>query len=102
MGDTDTFATPDGVTAVFASRVRTLLDAVYDRSGFNGIPRGYDWIRQELKAKRVSAAELVKCTLRYGDTGTIRRMGVLLERAGVNATWLRKLERALQAARLSS
>jgi hypothetical protein len=29
-------------------------------------------------------------------------MGVLLERAGVNATLLRKLERALKAARLSS
>jgi predicted transcriptional regulator of viral defense system len=96
LGDTDTFATPDGVRAVYASRVRTLLDAVYDWSRFNGIPRGYDWIRQELKAKRVSAAELVKCTLRYGDTGTIRRMGVLLERAGVNAMLLRKLERALQ------
>jgi hypothetical protein len=51
MGDTDTFATPDGVTAVYASRVRTLLDAVYDWSRFNGIPRGCDWIRQELRGE---------------------------------------------------
>ena len=44
----------------------------------------------------MGAADLVKCTLRYGDMGTIRRMGALLEREGVNAALLRKLERALK------
>jgi predicted transcriptional regulator of viral defense system len=96
LGDTETVTLPDGEKAVYASRARALVDAVYDWSRFNGIPRGYEWIRRELKAKRVSAAELVKCTLRYGDTGTIRRMGALLERAGVEKTLLRKLERALR------
>ena len=95
LGDTDTFQTPDGVAVVYASRTRALVDAVYDWSRFNGIPRGYEWIRRELKAKRVSAAKLVRCTLRYGDTGTIRRMGVLLDREGVAETWLRQLARAL-------
>jgi len=76
--------------------VRSLVDAVYDWSRFNGIPRGYDWIRKGLKAKRVGAADLVKCTLRYGDTGTIRRMGALLEREGVNAALLRKLETSVE------
>lgn len=96
FGDTDTFETPDGVTAVYSSRVRTLVDAVYDWSRFNGIPRGYEWIRRELQTGRVKAAELVRCTLRYGDTGTIRRMGVLLERERVAAALLRKLERKLK------
>lgn len=96
LGDTETVTMPDGEQAVYASRVRSLVDAVYDWSRFNGIPRGYEWIRQELKAQRVGAAELVKCTLRYGDTGTIRRMGALLERAGVEESLLRNLERALQ------
>jgi predicted transcriptional regulator of viral defense system len=96
LGDTETVTLPDGERAVYASRVRALVDAVYDWSRFNGIPRGYEWIRTELRAKRVSVAELVKCTLRYGDTGTIRRMGTLLEREGVDAALLRKLERALK------
>ena len=68
---------------------------MYDWSRFNGIPRGYEWICGELKAKRVSVAELVRCTLRYGDTGTIRRLGALLEGEGADAAQLRKLERAL-------
>ncbi|MBI5628950.1 MAG: hypothetical protein HY953_08525, partial [Candidatus Rokubacteria bacterium] len=83
LGDTEAVTTPDGDRAVYASRVRSLVDAVYDWSRFNGVPRGYQWIRRELAAQRVSAAELVSVTLRYGDTGTIRRMGALLERAGV-------------------
>jgi predicted transcriptional regulator of viral defense system len=96
LGDTETVETREGVPAVYSSRVRTLLDAVYDWSRFNSLPRGYEWIRKELVAKQVGAAELVRVTLRYGDKGTIRRMGVLLEREGVGAPLLRKLERALK------
>ncbi len=96
LGDTERVIMADGGRAIYASRARSLVDAVYDWSRFNGIPRGYQWIRRELRAGRVSAAELVRCTLRYGDTGTIRRMGALLERDGVNATLLRKLAQALK------
>lgn len=96
LGDTDKVAMADGEKAVYASRTRSLVDAVYDWSRFNGIPRGYEWIRQELKAGRVSAAGLVRSTLRYGDIGTIRRLGMLLEREGIPETLLRKLERALK------
>jgi predicted transcriptional regulator of viral defense system len=94
LGETEE-ATLDGERVLYSSRVRTLVDAVYDWSRFNSLPRGYDWIRYELKAKRVDARELVKVTLRYGDTGTLRRMGVLLEDEGVDSALLRKLNRAL-------
>jgi predicted transcriptional regulator of viral defense system len=95
LGSTEEIETPEGVKAVYASRVRTLVDAVYDWSRFNSLPRGYEWIRKELAAKRVRAGDLIRVTLQYGDKGTIRRMGVLLEREGVDAALLRKLERAL-------
>jgi len=95
LGSTESVRLPDGQTLVYASRVRTLVDAVYDWSRFNSLPRGYDWIRRELAAGRVSAAELVRDTIRYGDVGTVRRMGALLEREGVAAPLLRRLEREL-------
>lgn len=94
LGETEEAAL-DGERILYSSRVRTLVDAVYDWSRFNSLPRGYEWIRYELKAKRVDARELVKVTLRYGDTGTIRRMGVLLEDERVDSALLRKLNRAL-------
>ena len=44
----------------------------------------------------MKAAELVKATLRYGDTGTVRRIGALLERQGVKDVLLQELESALK------
>jgi len=96
LGDTEEVETADGERAVYASRVRTLVDAVYDWSRFSSLPRAFGWIRADLAAGRVGPAELVRVTLRYGDVGAIRRMGALLDRAGVAAALLRKLERALK------
>ena len=48
LGETEIVKTPDGIEAVYSSRVRSLVDAVYDWSRFNSLPRGYDWIRAEL------------------------------------------------------
>ena len=95
LGSTEEVRTPEGLKAVYSSRVRTLLDAVYDWSRFNSLPRAYKWIRGGLAAKRVTPADLVSVTLRYGDKGTIRRIGALLEREGVTGPLLKKLERAL-------
>jgi predicted transcriptional regulator of viral defense system len=96
LGDTEQVPTAGGSEAVYSSRVRTLVDAVYDWSRFGSLPRGFEWIRNELAAGRVSAAELVQVTLRYGDVGTIRRTAALLDRQGADARLLRKLERALR------
>jgi predicted transcriptional regulator of viral defense system len=96
LGDTEDAEVTDGITAVYSSRVRTLVDAVYDWPRFNSLPRAYVWIRGELAAKRVDAGSLVAITLRYGDKGTIRRIGVLLEGQGMKEELLRKLERALK------
>jgi len=96
LGDTEEVSTPEGLTAVYSSRVRTLVDAVYDWSRFNSLPRAYAWIRSELAANRVDAGGLVTVTLRYGDKGTLRRIGTLLEGQRVKEELLRKLERALK------
>ncbi len=96
LGDTERVPTAEGLRVVYSSRVRTLVDAVYDWSRFNSLPRAFGWIRAELKARRVAPPELVRVTLRYGDVGTTRRIGALLDREGADATLLRKLERALK------
>jgi predicted transcriptional regulator of viral defense system len=95
LGDTEESTSREGFTVAYSSRVRTLVDAVYDWARFGSLPRGYVWITRDLAERRVTPAALVAATLRYGDVGTIRRMGALLEKAGVNAGLLRKLEKAL-------
>jgi predicted transcriptional regulator of viral defense system len=96
LGNTEEVKLQDGQSVRYSARVRTLVDAVYDWSRFNSLPRGYEWIRRELAAKRVGATELVKATLQYGDVGTIRRMGALLEREKADPRLLKKLQRALK------
>ena len=68
---------------------------MYDWARFGSLPRGYSWIIRELAAGRVAPKALVAATLGYGDVGTIRRLGALLEKAGVNGGIVRKLEDAL-------
>jgi predicted transcriptional regulator of viral defense system len=95
LGDVEEVQTAEGLAAAYSSRVRTLVDGVYDWSRFNSLPRAFGWIRRELAARRVAAADLVRVTLRYGDVGTLRRIGALLDREAVAAAPLRKLARAL-------
>jgi len=93
LGGTEEATTKEGLVAVYGSRARALVDAVYDWARFNSLPRAYGWIRRELIKKRIAPAELIDMTLRYGDIGTMRRIGLLLEREGVDERLLRKLER---------
>lgn len=96
LGATEEAAGPAGSPpAIYSSRARTLVDAVYDWSRFGSLPRAYRWIRSELGAERVTAADLVDLTLRYGDKGTIRRIGALLESEGIAEAQLRRLDRAV-------
>jgi len=96
LGGTETTETAEGQAAVYSSRARALVDGVYDWSRFNSLPQGFEWIQRELAARRVGTAELVKAALKYGDTGTVRRIGAMLERDCVDAGLLRKLSRVLK------
>lgn len=95
LGDTEAATGFEGFSLLYSSRVRTLVDAVYDWSRFGSLPRGYRWIARELRAGMVGARELVECALRYGDRGTVRRIGALLERESAPAGLLRRMEAAL-------
>jgi len=99
LGGTEQIETSEGQIAVYSSRARALVDALYDWSRFNTLPRGYGWIRSELARNRVTHFDLIAMTLRYGDVGTIRRMGTLLEILGVESRLLRKLDKRLASSK---
>jgi predicted transcriptional regulator of viral defense system len=97
LGDTEEVLTPLRQRAVYSSRTRSLVDAVYDWSRFGALPRAYEWIAREISTGRVSAGDLVDVTVRYGNQGTIRRIGCALQRAGTPPSALQKLRRALRS-----
>jgi predicted transcriptional regulator of viral defense system len=96
LGDTEQIQTAEGDALVLSSRTRTLVDAVYDWARFDSLPRGFRWIRTDLSDGRIDPEELGRLTLQYGNIGTIRRVGALLERESVSAEILNRLERGLR------
>jgi predicted transcriptional regulator of viral defense system len=96
LGGTEVVRTPDGIDVVYASRVRSLVDAVYDWSRFDSLPRAFDSIGEEVESDEAYAAELIDATTRFGNLGTVRRVGALLERLQVQERLLRRLEKAIR------
>ena len=95
LGETEEVEVTSGGKITYSSSVRTLVDAVYDWARFDSLPRGYRWIRSELRAGRVEASELATMTTHFGNQGTIRRIGALLESEDVPGKVLSQLETAL-------
>ncbi len=68
------------------------MDAVYDWSRFNSLPRGYEWIKGEIKNEPKLTLELIKVTTKYGNMATTRRIGYLLD----TLVWNPKVMKQLQ------
>ncbi len=96
LGATRKIKRPDGVTGVYPSRTRALIDAVYDWARFSTLPRAYNWIRNDLSERRVTPGEIARMALRFGDITAIRRIGALLESGGADEMTLQTLEKALK------
>ncbi len=79
IGSINNIATYQGPCLIYSSKTRTLVDAVYDWSRFNSLPRGYQWIEAELHTESNFVSELVEVTMKYGNQATLRRIGYLLD-----------------------
>lgn len=79
LGSINFVRTREGVDVLYSSKTRTLMDAVYDWSRFNGLPRGYKWIKGAIKNEAELASKLIEVTAKYGNMATIRRIGYLLD-----------------------
>jgi predicted transcriptional regulator of viral defense system len=91
LGGAEVTRAPDGIDVVYAIKARSLVDAVYDWSRFDSLPKAFDWIRREVQKDDAFAAELIRTTIQFGNQGTVRRIGALLEGMDVQAPLLRRL-----------
>ena len=99
LGGTIAFKTDSGSKVIMASKARTFLDAVYDWSRFNTIPRAYQWIAEGIKKDKDLAGDLVMMAIKYGNQGTNRRLGYLLENLGADRKLTDKLKRKLRSSK---
>ena len=80
---------------IYSSKARTLMDAVYDWSRFNSLPRGYNWIKRETKNDPKLVTELIESTITYGNMATTRRIGLLFDTIVPNLRLTNRLQRQL-------
>jgi predicted transcriptional regulator of viral defense system len=95
LGEAEKTKTPDGEELCYSSRARTLVDALYDWPRFNGIPRGFAWIRKELAEGSVAAMDLARTAIRFGNQSTLRRLGWVIQRAGASIRAQNMIRRVL-------
>ncbi|MBA4422656.1 MAG: hypothetical protein C0390_06070, partial [Syntrophus sp. (in: bacteria)] len=99
LGSTRSFKTPDGIDAIMVTKTRALVDAVYDWSRYNTLPRAYGWIAETLKKDPDITEILIDDTLKYSNKGTVKRIGYLLSQIGITADRLLELKRKLGPAK---
>jgi predicted transcriptional regulator of viral defense system len=95
LGSINAVRTSEDREMIYSSKARTLMDAVYDWSRFNSLPRGYGWIKGEIENESELASELVDVTAKYGNMATIRRIGYLLDTFMRNPRMINPLQRQL-------
>ena len=84
---------------IYSSKARTLMDAVYDWSRFNSLPRGYDWIKGEIKKEPELVSELIEATCKYGNMATSRRIGSLLDTFVQDSKITNRIQRQLSTSK---
>lgn len=99
LGSTKSLKTLDGIDAVMVTKTRALVDAVYDWSRYNTIPRAYGWITETLKNDPAITDNLIDDTLKYSNKGTIKRIGYLLAQLGIADDRLLEMKKILGTAK---
>jgi predicted transcriptional regulator of viral defense system len=79
LGGVEKVQTQDGIVIPFPSLARTLVDAIYDWSRFNKMPEALECIRKETKSNHKLVRQLMEAAEQFGNIGTIRRVGFILE-----------------------
>lgn len=93
-------STAGGEGEILPTCARALVDAVYDWARFGTLPKALNWIRESVAQQPALAGELVKAALQFGNQGTLRRIGHVLERQGrLSAPARRSLQKALRSRR---
>jgi|688.fasta_scaffold249003_1 predicted transcriptional regulator of viral defense system len=79
LGDIERATLGGTSDVVISSRLRSLVDAVYDWSRFGSLPDAFLWVWDEIAKRAGSDQALAHLCIRYGNTGTQRRLGKVLE-----------------------
>jgi predicted transcriptional regulator of viral defense system len=82
-----------------SERERTLVDLIYFPEPVGGLKKAFEILREQIKAKKADVKRLVRYAARFPNVSTRKRIGLILEQAGIND---KKLEPLLKSIRKTS
>ncbi len=76
---------------VVSDRERTLVDLIYFPEPIGGLKKAFEILKEEVKGRKIDTKKLIKYALKFPDTSTVKRIGFVLEKAGLNEKQLKPL-----------
>ncbi|HCJ66590.1 MAG TPA: hypothetical protein DHV62_04510 [Elusimicrobia bacterium] len=68
---------------IVSDRERTLVDLVYFPDPIGGMKKAFEILKEQIKNRKIDAGKLKRYALRFPDVATAKRIGFVLESAGV-------------------
>lgn len=97
LGGTVEAMTPGGEESLMPTRARALVDAVVDWARFGTLPEALGWIRETVSEDPGMADRIADAAGRFGNQGTIRRIGYVLDRGELPKAARDSLRRKLRS-----
>lgn len=76
---------------VVSGRERTLVDLIYFPEPVGGMKKAFEILKEQVKSRKIDTKKLTKYALKFPDTSTVKRIGFVLEKAGLNEKQLKPL-----------
>ena len=76
---------------IVSDRERTLVDLIYAPKSVGGVKKALEILTEQVKGNKININKLIKYILGFPNISTRKRMGFVLEQAGINDTNLKPL-----------
>jgi len=81
---------------VVSDRERTLVDLIYFPEPVGGLKKAFEILKEQVGDNKADKVKLIKYALKFPDSSTIKRIGYVLEKAGLSDKTLMPLLKAVK------
>ena len=81
---------------IVSDKERTLVDLIYAFQPVGGLKRAVEIFKEQIESKRIDTDKLIKYALKFPNVATRKRIGFVLEQAGLNDKELEPLLKSIK------
>jgi predicted transcriptional regulator of viral defense system len=81
---------------IVSDKERTLVDLIYAPQPVGGLKRAFEIFKEQIESKRIDTNKLIKYALKFPNVATRKRIGFVLEQAGLDEKELKPLLKSIK------